>query len=132
MSRHRKYDPRKYRSFRYTCIYGVYLCSCQLQMALSLRPLGHIRGNFTHMTMMIHIFDADVSIDIAGVDFSFLDGWESTGKAKSWDMINIPRESDFYRESFLNYIFGLPTCQLTIPRGFPSGFSIFDVVTVVG
>ena len=27
----------------------------ELQMALSPRPLGHIRGNFTHITIMIHI-----------------------------------------------------------------------------
>ena len=75
--------------FDWRIIYGVYPPPCQLQMTLSLRPLDHIRGNFTHITIMIHIFDADVSIDIADVDIRFRLRPQSAREMGRMAMINI-------------------------------------------
>ena len=60
-------------------------------MALSLRPLGHIRGNFTHIAMMNHIFDAGMAIAISTWIFHSRLAREHRRKATSYAMINTHR-----------------------------------------
>ena len=68
-------------------------------MARIQRPLGHIRGNFTHVTTMIHIFDADVSIDKSTWIFISWLRLQSASEGARRAMLNISLDSQSPRKS---------------------------------
>ena len=106
----------------------------KLQMARIQRLLGHIRGNFTHVTTMIHIFDADVSIDKSTWIFiSWLRLWSAREGARRV-MINISLGSQSPRKSTWDEKWSLLACQeakSTWILAFPVGFHDFPYISRV-
>ena len=85
----------------------------ELQMALSRRLLGHIRGNFTHMTTMTHIFMLTCQSTLLTWIFVFVLMPRSAREMGRMAMINISLGSQSTRNFIWDENFWLLTCQET-------------------
>ena len=85
----------------------------ELQMALSRRLLGHIHGNFTHMTTMTYIFMLTCQSTLLTWIFVFVLRPRSAREMGRMAMINVSLGSQSTRNFIWDEIFWLLTCQET-------------------
>ena len=94
-------------------IYNCPFFCMELQMALSRRLLGHIHGNFTHMTTMTYIFMLTCQSTLLTWIFVFVLRPRSAREMGRMAMINVSLGSQSTRNFIWDENFWLLTCQET-------------------